>query len=138
MNIILKTMSFNNCTVGKLFIDGELTCNTMEKPWDDNQANISCIPSGVYELNPCVSPKFGKTYCVENEKLGVSLSGNTKRTHILFHKANMESELQGCIAPVMSFGAGAGEWFGYSSSTAYNALMDALDSKRHSITIVRG
>ena len=139
MNITLETMSFNNCTVGKLHVDGVFLCYTMEKPWKDNTPMVSCIPAGVYELNPCISPKFGETYCLENSSLDVSLCGCTKRTHILIHKANMESQLLGCIAPVSSFGvlSGKGEWCGLSSAVAYNKLIDVLDGRSHTITIVR-
>jgi len=139
MNITLETMGFNNCTVGKLYIDSVLLCYTMEKPWLDNAVRVSCIPSGVYELNPCISPRFGETYCLENSALDVSLCGCTARTHILIHKANMESQLLGCIAPVSSFGVlnGKGEWCGLSSGAAYNKLMALLDKKPHTITITR-
>lgn len=139
MNITLETMSFNNCTVGKLYIDGVILCYTIEKPWRDNEPMISCIPAGVYELNPCLSPRFGKTYCLENTALDVSLCDHTKRTHILLHKANKESQLLGCIAPVSTFGVlpGSGEWCGLSSAVAYNKLMKVLDRKAHKITITR-
>lgn len=139
MNLTLDTMSFNNCTVGKLCVDGVLLCYTIEKPWKDNQAMVSCIPEGVYDLNPCVSPKFGETYCLENSHLNVSLCGCTKRTHILIHKANMESQLLGCIAPVSSFGVlnGKTEWCGLDSTSAYNKLMGVLSGEKHSITITR-
>lgn len=139
MKITLETMSFNNCTVGKLYVDGVVLFNTMEKPWKNNEPMISCIPAGVYELNPCVSPKFGKTYCLENTDLGVSHHSNTKRTHILIHKANMASELHGCIAPVSSFGVlnGETEWCGMSSAVAYNKLMGILNGEPHSIEIIR-
>jgi hypothetical protein len=139
MNITLETMSFNNCTVGKLYVDSVFLCYTMEKPWEGNEPMVSCVPGGVYELNPCISPRFGETYCLENPSLEVSLCGCTKRTHILFHKANMESQLLGCIAPVSSFGVldGKGEWCGLSSGKAYNKLIALLDRKPHTITIIR-
>ena len=132
-------MSFNNCTVGKLYVDSVLLCYTMEKPWKDNQPMISCVPAGVYELNPCTSPRFGETYCLENTDLGVSEHGKTKRTHILIHKANMESELYGCIAPVRYFGVlnGKVEWCGLDSTSAYNRLMKELNGELHFIEIIR-
>jgi len=51
----------------------------------------------------------------------------------------MESQLLGCIAPVSSFGVidGKAEWCGLSSAVAYNKLMNVLDGKQHSITIIR-
>jgi len=139
MKITLETMSFNNCTVGKLYVDGVVLCYTIEKPWVNNEPMISCVPAGVYELNPCKSHKFGDTYCLENTDLGVSLHSKTKRTHILIHKANMESQLHGCIAPVSSFGVlnGEVEWCGLSSAKAYNKLIDVLAGGLHAIEIIR-
>lgn len=139
MELTLETMSFNNCTVGKLYVDSVLLCYTMEKAWKDNEPMVSCVSAGTYDLIPCVSPKFGETYCLENAELDVSLCGKTKRTHILIHKANMESQLLGCIAPVSSFGVlgGMSEWCGLSSAKAYNKLIALLDRKPHSITIKR-
>ena len=139
MKITLETMSFNNCTVGKLYVDGVVLCYTIEKPWKNNEPMISCVPAGVYELNPCKSHRFGGTYCLENTDLGVSLHRNTKRTHILIHKANKESQLLGCIAPVSYFGVlnGEVEWCGMSSAKAYNKLMNVLNGELHSIEIIR-
>lgn len=139
MKITLETMSFNNCTVGKFYVDGVVLFNTIEPPWKNNEPVISCVPAGVYELNPCKSPRFGDTYCLENTDLGVSLNRNTKRTHILLHKANMASELLGCIAPVSYFGVltGKTEWCGMSSAKAYDKLMNVLGGKLHSIEIKR-
>ena len=137
MKLKLVTFTANYCTVGKLWHGDNLLCYTMEKKWNDNKPNVSCIPAGVYELNPTLSPKFGSTYCLENEDLGVSLSGDTRRTHILIHKANKASELQGCIAPVSSFGVLGGEWAGVNSAKAYDILMSTLAGDKHKIEIVR-
>ncbi len=139
MKLTLKTMSFNNCTVGKLYVGGVHLCNTIEKPYNDNKPSVSCIPAGIYQLNQTVPPKFGKTFCLENPDLDVSLSGDTKRTHILIHKANFESELLGRIAPVSSFGVipSNNEWAGLSSGKAYSDLMALLSGSNHTIEIKR-
>ena len=110
MNLKLVPFSNNLCTLGKLYANGKEICRTIEKPWKDNQPMISCVPAGVYELSPVNSPKFGDTYCLESIECDVSLCGNTQRTHILIHSANKESELLGCIAPVMSYGILDNEW----------------------------
>lgn len=137
MKLKLVTFTANNCTVGKLWNGDDLICYTIEKKWNDNKPNISCVPAGHYQLNPTLSHKFGNTYCLESKSLGVSLDGNTKRTHILLHKANKASELQGCIAPVSGFGVLGGEWAGTASGKAYDSLMDALAGDKHKIEIVR-
>lgn len=138
MNLRLITFSNNLCTLGKLYDDQDnLICNTMEKPWKDNTPSISCVPAGTYELNKTNSPKFGQTYCLENKALNVSLSGDTARTHILIHKANKETQLLGCIAPVSYFGVLHSQWAGLSSKVAYDKLMSILGDENHTLEIAR-
>lgn len=119
--------------MGKLYFDDELICHTIERPWLDNKTNISCIPAGLYKISSTVSPKFGDTYKVRDVP---------HRTHILFHKANKASELQGCIAPVAKFGIlkdaeGRCEWAGLSSKHAYDKLMALLDGEDYMLRIIR-
>ncbi len=128
MHFKLNTFSTGDCTIGKLYLQGELICKTIEKPWEHNKANISCIPAGVYNIEPVNSPKFGETYEVK-DVIG--------RTHILFHKANKASQLKGCIAPVNEFGIMDNEWAGYSSGVAYDKLMALMGKGNHTLDIAR-
>lgn len=61
---------------------------TLERPWEDNRRNVSCIPLGVYTCKRIISPKFGDTFEVLN------VPG---RSHILFHKGNLNEDTHGCI-----------------------------------------
>lgn len=61
---------------------------TLERPWENNETNISCIPAGRYTCRRVRSMRFGDTYEVNN------VPG---RTHVLFHKGNYISDTQGCI-----------------------------------------
>jgi len=61
---------------------------TLERPWQDNQANVSCIPPSEYVCKRARSPRFGETF----EVMGVD-----RRSHILFHKGNTIGDTQGCI-----------------------------------------
>ena len=67
---------------------------TIELPWKDNTQNISCIPSGEYNVVVRRSEKHGRHLQV----LGVK-----DRTYILFHVANFYSDLRGCIGIGMDF-----------------------------------
>src|SRR6478609_5840272 len=73
---------------GALSEDGKLVCMTFERPWMDNQKNISCIPAGEYVVRPHVSPKFKSCFIVE---------GVENRSQILFHAGNGLMDTQGCI-----------------------------------------
>ena len=77
-------------TISELIIPGLQTPYTIQRPWLDNQANISCIPDGVYPL------EWDLTGRITNVP---RLRGTEPRTQINIHIANDPHELQGCIAP---------------------------------------
>lgn len=116
---------------------GNKLCHTVERPWKQNQKGVSCVPEGIYQLVPHQSNKFGKCYALDGEEHGVTIWGPSQRTHILIHKANKASQLQGCIAPGMTFGALNGEWAVLSSGEAFNKLMAYLDGKPAVLEIKR-
>jgi len=59
------------------------------------------------------------------------------RSHILLHKANRASELQGYIAPVTKYGVIKNEWAGLQSKPAYDKLMTLLGGEEHQLEIKR-
>lgn len=70
-------------------------CVTLENPWIDNLPNVSCIPLGLYLCKRIDSPKFGDSF---------EVTGVEGRTHIIFHKGNMELDTKGCILLGRAFG----------------------------------
>lgn len=99
--MILSRSYLPECTIGRLASkSGEIICYTVERPWHNNEPFISCVPEGEYNVTKHASPKFGETLIVLNQERGVGFSKNgSDRYGILFHVANVASELQGCIAP---------------------------------------
>ena len=89
-------------SIGKLYHKGQFVCYTVERPWLDNKHGISCIPPGLYDINPFNSEHHPNCFSLENENLGVSLYGDTTRTAILIHVANFPSDVEGCIGPGLS------------------------------------
>jgi Family of unknown function (DUF5675) len=67
---------------------------TLERPWVDNQPEVSCIPAGRYQCRRVRSPKFGDTFEV------MDVPG---RSHILFHKGNTVEDTEGCILVAEEF-----------------------------------
>ena len=109
-------------TNGQVFLAEELICYSIELPWKNNAAGISCIPEGSYEAKKRWSPKF---------KWHLHLTDVPNREMILVHPANNALlELRGCMAPVTVLTA-AGE--GSSSRLAFGKLtaivFDAMDKK---------
>ena len=73
---------------GVLIADNIPFAVTLERPWRDNQRQVSCIPDGSYACRRVSSPKFGDTF---------EVTGVENRSHVLFHKGNTVDDSQGCI-----------------------------------------
>lgn len=91
-------------TISRIETDGLLLGYGIERPWDNNKPFKSCVPDGEYDLIPFVSPKFGPTFIMVNESLGVyahkdDRKADTDRYLCLFpHVGNYVHEVQGCVA----------------------------------------
>ncbi len=68
--------------------EGKTLCCTIERPWLNNQHDISCIPAGEYACIPHDSPTHPKCW---------EVSGVPDRTAILIHTGNTEADSAGCI-----------------------------------------
>ena len=108
---------------------------TLERPWVPamtpasdllspppcGRKGVSCIPPGVYRLEPHDSEDHPGTFALVNEKLWVyhhdtdvpTWRKGVARTEVLIHPANLVGQLRGCIAPGLSYGSG-----GYLSVTS--------------------
>lgn len=137
MHFKLITFSNKSCTVGNWYHGDELICHTMEKPWLQNKNDISCVPAGLYDLLPRVSPKQGKTYYLSNPKLNVTLDTPGTRTYIQLDVANKQSELLGCIALGESFDVWSSEQVVTNSADAKKYLMEMLAGGNHTLEIKR-
>ena len=92
MILLQRFIKNQNVTIGAFrFMDH--TWFSVERPWCDNKANLSCIPDGDYVLQRTNSPKFGECWEVADVE---------GRTHILIHVANWPMDVQGCIGLGMS------------------------------------
>lgn len=63
-------------------------CYTLELPWKNNSREISCIPTGTYD----VVPRFTKKYKNHFHVLNVP-----KRSYVLLHHGNFPKNTLGCI-----------------------------------------
>jgi hypothetical protein len=112
MKLELSRTYYPEGTNGKILYEGRLITYTIELPWKNNLAGVSCIPEGEYELVKRWSPKFGRHLQILNV---------VGREYILIHPANDAlHELKGCIAPVCLI-TGAGK--GIRSRSALKTLM---------------
>lgn len=97
--------------LGELFYAGEKIADTIEKPWEDNQPFISCVPHGTYELVPFTRSNGDHVYALYNPDLDVYVDADERpndngRYSILIHIGNWSQELMGCISPGEAIGIG--------------------------------
>jgi hypothetical protein len=56
--LIIRDTFTEKSTIGKLFINGENFCDTLENPYINNERNISCIPEGQYKVRLRLSKRI--------------------------------------------------------------------------------
>lgn len=135
-HIIIRRAYLDHITFGDLLVDSQLVCNTVEREWADNKANISCIPEGEYFVERYNSPRHGECWIVSGGTVDKFSGGNGERWGILLHAANYPTELAGCIAPVAKLMGNAARLGGGQSRNAFSALNDALAlSASHTLSI---
>lgn len=103
MHLELYRSYFSDYTEGMIMVNGVILCHSIELPWKNNVQNISCIPSGTYQIQFRSSSRHKDHLMVRNVP---------DRSFILLHPANdSKKELRGCIAPVMQLtGNGTGSY----------------------------
>lgn len=114
---LIRTATSDAGTFGVLVKDGLPLCDTVEKPWADNHPQTSCIPAGLYAVEPYISPS--KSYEVW------LLKDVPGRSYIEIHIANFARELLGCIAPGNGYIQGS-EWGVAGSVSAFSYLKKIL------------
>jgi hypothetical protein len=117
-------------TFGKLSFDN-FSCYTIERSWNNNAAHISCIPEGLYTIQKYTSPKFGKVYAVSGKTVSVFPDVNYRRSSILIHPANVQSDLEGCIGLGDSLGYVKAQWAVLNSIatvTNFYRIINAMDN----------
>ena len=122
--IIRRIVTGGQGTFGNIIFENIPFALSLEREWLDNRTSVSCIPAGEYFCKRVDSPRFGNTFEVANVK---------GRTHILFHKGNLDDDSHGCILVGEEFG-NIGKSSGIKSSkSGYNefmALMSDVDEFR--------
>ena len=117
-NLLLVRDKFTSESVtGKLYLNGEFLCYTLENPWLKNKKNVSCIPVGVYDVRLRL-PRESAT----RDYIHLLVNEVPNRSYILFHIGNTAKDTQGCILTGMTLGENAV----YHSKKAHTLLMQVL------------
>ena len=108
-------------------------------PWRDNRRNRSCIPAGVYDVVPHISPRHRRCLLVTQVP---------DRSHILFHAGNVGGDVErdwhthtaGCLLPGLRRGRikvrGRVQEAVLSSRTAFRHIMEWAAERPFTLEIV--
>lgn len=99
---------------------------TCELPWNNNEPNVSCIPSGTYKLILWESPKFGKclkVLDVPNRGDILFHTGNSAREFVDTNFCKWEQDTHGCILVGLNC---RNDGIVQNSRDAFNMLMKSI------------
>ena len=102
--------------IGQLRI-GDMLLFTLELPWLYNHAFASCIPMGEYKWVPHLRPSGQRA---------VLLLDVPERTDILIHPGNTVKDIEGCIAPGITWVHNSNGFAVGSSLIAFDLIWDAI------------
>lgn len=100
---------------------------TVERPWLDNQPNISCIPLGEYL---CLPRRYFRGGYESWEVQGVD-----GRSFILIHKGNTFTDSAGCIIVGSRLSMLGGLWSVSGSARAYEHLAEIYEGEEFRLSI---
>lgn len=125
--ITLKRIAYTPMgTFGRLVVPGGFECFTVERPWEGNKPNVSCIPEGAYTLRKRHSGVVQRTTNGEFNE-GWEVTGVHGRTYVMLHPGNHMDHLEGCIAPGEALGWVDSYWAVTNSRNTFRELMAALE-----------
>ena len=90
--LIIRDQFTEKSTIGKLFLNGEKFCDTLELPYLDNQRSISCIPLGEYKVRLRTARESAT-----RDYLHLLVQDVEGRSYILVHIGNYPKHTKGCI-----------------------------------------
>jgi len=90
--LIIRDTFSEKSTIGKLFINGEKFCDTLELPYINNERSISCIPAGRYKVRLRTARESAT-----RDYLHLLIQDVPDRDYILFHRGNSAKDTRGCI-----------------------------------------
>lgn len=80
---------------------GDVSLWIMEREWNGNRRNVSCVPRGAYKLVRHHGTKYPDTWALK----GLTVAGGAEpdrskaRFACVIHSAKHPTDLEGCLAP---------------------------------------
>ena len=124
--ILTRTSYLQKGTTGQFLTgSGNPICLSLERPWKNNEPNVSCVPVGLYEMVIDTRNPGTEKACMVWELRGV-----VGRSEIQIHIGNQVSNSLGCILPATDLSVNAKDkLWGASSGRAFDKLMDHMLGK---------
>ena len=118
VNLLIIRNTFTEVsTIGKLFLNGEWLCDTLENPYINNERRISCIPAEQYKVRLRTARESAT-----RDYLHLLVQDVPNRDYILFHIGNSAKDTSGCIL----VGIGVEQDFVKNSRLAMELLMKEI------------
>lgn len=112
-----------DCTLGTVLLPSGKVIKSIERPWLNNRANISCYPEGVYLakwIDRSASGKYKRVWHIQNVP---------KRSGILWHVGNLVRHSRGCTLPGLRHGKLKGLPAVLASGSGLNAMRRELEGQ---------
>lgn len=109
-----------DCTLGLVILPSGKLIRSIERPWLNNKANISCYPEGTYKAKWLPRSGSGRYKRVWH------VVGVPNRYGILWHTGNLVRHSKGCTLPGMAHGKLSGLPAVLSSGAGLNAMRKEL------------
>ena len=113
MNLsLIRTFKHGEAIIGKLSVDGKYQCYTLERLGVE-------VPVGLYKIELTFSPHFHQL---------MPLLDVPGRVGIRIHPANYPKQLEGCIAPGLSFQGASVNNSNAAFEPLFNKIKDAIEA----------
>ena len=89
---LVRMICTDKSTIGRLYLNKEYVCDTLENPYINNERNISCIPEGTYNVRLRLARESAT-----RDYLHLLVQDVPNRDYILFHRGNTAKDTSGCI-----------------------------------------
>lgn len=141
MRLLLNRWGYTPAgTFGTLTADEKTFC-TIERPWLNNEPQVSCVPEGLYRLEwhgttTSVPDTFNShTWYLVGGTVGFSQG---HRTRCAVHIANTMKDVKGCVGVALGLGFSGSIWQVNKSRLGMQLLLDEIGAVDHEVLIYRG
>jgi len=126
---LFRDEPLKTCIRSTMYV-GDRVFQILERPWLNNQSNISCIPAGFYKcryLERSASGKYHNVYLIE---------GVQGRVGVLTHSGNLVIHTKGCLLIGNRRGYLSGKPAVLSSRTALGEFVGLMEQENFNLCII--